>query len=103
MPAAKQDTPEQVVASLLARSETKRNYIVADSARRAPVGDGTFVTRGARVTRTGTGADSLVHENGTAQQGQPLIVACTAIMHGILSPAEVAALQEAGRAAGYLK
>lgn len=65
-------------------------YRVETDTARGVTGEGSYVTRGVHVK---TGAPALVHVDGSAQTALPLGVIGAAILHGVITDAEIASLQ----------
>lgn len=85
------------VAALTARPASRApQYTVAQSAKRAPLGDGTHAARGVHAK---SGDAALVHVDGTRVVGITLSVVTCAIMHGVISRDEITALLAAADAA----
>lgn len=89
MPTKQADSPI-VAAELLTVARRPAPYRIDKDAARAVTGEGSFVTRGVHVK---TGAPALVHVDGSTQTALPLGVVGNAIMHGVITDAEIAQLQ----------
>ena len=89
MPTKQTDSPI-VAAELLTVARRPAPYRIAEYAVKATTGEGSYVTRGVHVK---TGAPALVHVDGSTQTALPLGVVGNAIMHGVITDAEIAQLQ----------
>lgn len=79
-----------VAPELLTITRRPPAYRIDSDAPRGITGEGSYVTRGVHVK---TGAPALVHVDGSAQTALPLGVIGAAILHGVVSDAEIASLQ----------
>jgi hypothetical protein len=84
--------PAQVAPELLTIARRPAPYRIESDATRGFTGEGSFVTRGVHVK---TGAPALVHVDGSTQTALPLGVVGAAILHGVITDAEIASLQAA--------
>lgn len=96
MPATKSTVAKSTVApaqgspDLLTIARRPAPYRVDTDGKRGVTGEGSFVTRGVHVK---TGAPALVHVDGSSQSALPLGVIGAAILHGVITDAEIAFLQ----------
>lgn len=89
MPAKQVNSPT-VAAELLTVARRPAPYRIDKDACKAVTGEGSYVTRGVHAK---TGAPALVHVDGSTQTALPLGVIGNAIMHGVITGAEIAQLQ----------
>jgi hypothetical protein len=80
-----------VSADLLTLQRRPPVYRVDDKSPRGVTGEGSFVARGVHHK---SGVPALVHCDGSSQQALPLAVIGAAILHGVITDAEIDGLRE---------